>query len=143
MSSVPAHNLQRSPRLLLIEDNLLLAEATAEFLRDAGLEVQIAESGEEALQTAISFRPDIVLCDMRLPDMSGLDVAKALRANPVTRDALLVVHTAMSDADLRVLEREMGKDQVNMFLSKPLTEEKLDRLLRARDALRKSVGSQS
>jgi two-component system, OmpR family, alkaline phosphatase synthesis response regulator PhoP len=141
--SMPAYDLQRSPRLLLIEDNLLLAEATAEFLRDAGLEVQIAESGEEALHTALLFRPDIVLCDMRLPDMSGLDVAKTLRATPVTRNALLVVHTAMSDADLRVLEREMGQDQVNLFLSKPLTEEKLDQMLRARAALRKSVGSQS
>ena len=69
-------------RVLLVEDHEPLAEATAEFIRDKGLEVQIASNGREALEMAASFHPEIVLCDMRLPDMPGYEVAQALRALP-------------------------------------------------------------
>src|SRR5690348_12760538 len=83
-------------RLLLVEDYAPLAEATAEFLRNETLTVRIAKSGKEALLAAIEFRPQIVLFDLNLPDMSGLDVARALRSNADTKDALLVMHTALS-----------------------------------------------
>jgi CheY-like chemotaxis protein len=116
-------------RLLLVEDHAALAEVTAEFLRELGLEVQIAKSGEQALEKAVAFLPDIVLCDMRLPDMSGLDVAGALRANPKTKGVLIALHTAMDNVDIHLLERETHAKAVNLFLSKPITEEKLERLL--------------
>lgn len=128
-----------SARLLLIEDNAALAEATAEFLSIEGLEVRIAESGEQALQMAATFRPDIVLCDMSLPDMLGLEVTRALRRNPGTSGALLVMHTAMSDADLRIFEREVRTDEVNLFLSKPMTPQKIDRLRTRLATLRRSA----
>jgi CheY-like chemotaxis protein len=125
-------------RLLLIEDHAELAEATAEFLSTAGLEVRIAESGEEALQMAMTFRPDIVLCDMRLPDMLGIEIGRRLRRNPATRGALIVMHTAMSDVDLRIFEREVNAEEFNLFLSKPMNEEKIDRLWAGLAALRRS-----
>jgi CheY-like chemotaxis protein len=83
----------------LVEDNEPLAEATAEFLRSEGLEVQVASSGREALTCVATFRPDIVLCDLRLPDIAGFDIAKALRKNPVTRNALFVIHSAFRETD--------------------------------------------
>src|SRR6476646_4728790 len=95
-------------RVLLVEDYAPLAEATAELLRDAGLTVRIAASGKEALRVAIAFRPEIVLFDLSLPDMSGLDVARALRSNPDTKDALLAMHTAMSDIDIRTFRSEIS-----------------------------------
>ncbi len=128
MTSAPISG--RNPtRLLLVEDYAPLAEATEVLLREAGLGVRIAGFGEEALLAAIEFRPDIVLCDMHLPDMSGLDVARALRANPDTKNALLAIHTSMSETEIRVFEREIHSDEVNLFVSKPLTEEKVGRLL--------------
>jgi CheY-like chemotaxis protein len=133
---------QGPPRLLLVEDNALLAEITAEFLSDAGLEVRIVESGEEALAMARVFQPEIILCDMGLPDMSGLDVARALRANPNTNYAVFALHSAISDVELRALEREIDADEVNLFLSKPLTQQKLDRLLSALEVMRESTRSQ-
>jgi CheY-like chemotaxis protein len=133
---------QGPPRLLLVEDNVLLAEITAEFLGDAGLEVRIVESGEEALAMAGVFKPEIILCDMRLPDMSGLDVARALRANPNTKYAVFALHSAISDVELRALQREINADEVNLFLSKPLTQQKLDSLLSALEVMRKSARSQ-
>ena len=120
---------------MLIEDHADLAEVTAEFLSEAGLEVRIANSGEDGLQIAIMFRPNIVLCDMILPDMLGTEVARALRRNPVTAGSLLVMHTAISDIELMILEREMTNGEFNLFLSKPMTQEKIDRLWTALAAM--------
>jgi two-component system, sensor histidine kinase len=113
---------------LLIEDHELLAEATAEFMRSRGLDVRIASSGSEALETATAYLPEIVLCDLWLPDMSGLDVARALREMPGAKDAVIAMHSAMTESDLR-LQSLQAATSVNLFLSKPLTEEKLNTLI--------------
>src|SRR5689334_19059207 len=81
-------------RLLLIEDHAGLAEATQEFLQSGGFEVRLAASGREGLTASIAFQPDIVLCDLHLSDMDGVDVLSALRRNPVMGRVLLVIHTA-------------------------------------------------
>ena len=118
----------RRHRVLLIEDHAELAEATAEFMRSQRLEVLLASTGGTGLQMAKECQPDIVLCDIRLPDMTGLEVARALRAIPETKDALIAIHTALSESDLRTFELE-ADTAVNLFLSKPLTPEKLDKIL--------------
>jgi CheY-like chemotaxis protein len=115
-------------RVLLIEDHVVLAEATSEFLGLSGLDVLIARDGEDALQAVRTLRPDIVLCDLSLPDMSGLDLLRTLRSNSNAKDAVLAVLTAMDKADLRLIERETDV-QVDLFFSKPLTEDHLRRLL--------------
>jgi CheY-like chemotaxis protein len=130
------------PRLLLVEDNAALAYATAEFLLEAGLEVRIAESGEEALALVRVFQPEIILCDMRLTDMSGLDVARVLRANPDTSNTLFALHSAISDLELRALERGTDAEDVDLFLSKPLTQQKIDSLIAALNVIRESRRSQ-
>jgi CheY-like chemotaxis protein len=126
-------------RVLLIDDHLPLAEATAEFMQDSGLEVRIASTGEEALGMVSTFRPEIVLCDLNLPDMPGSDVARVLRGTPGAKDALIVIHTAMHENDLP--EACSGTDApVNMYLSKPLTDEKLRRLLSELETLQRPHG---
>jgi DNA-binding response OmpR family regulator len=126
---VAAHGrVTGTARLLLVEDSAVLAEATAEYLRCSGLDVRIAGSAKEALQTVEVFRPEIILCDLRLPDMSGLDLLQALRLNRDTQGAVLALHSAMSDADLRLLGLETDA-QIDLYLTKPLTEEKIQRLL--------------
>jgi CheY-like chemotaxis protein len=115
-------------RLLLIEDHAPLAEATAEFMRVMGLDVRIASSGEEALHIAAVFQPEIVLCDLSLPDMPGLHLVETLRRAPGTSDALIAIHTAMSEGDLGALQ-EHARGSVDLCLSKPLTPGKLAALL--------------
>ena len=137
----PARDCKITARLLLIEDNAPLAEATAKFLRHADLEVRVAESGEEALQAAMTFLPEIVLCDVHLPDMSGLDVMHALRSHPDTKSALLAIYSAMSDVDLRALQLETPSEIVDLFLPKPLSMEKIDRLLAAHASMRQGTSS--
>jgi len=115
-------------RILLIEDHAPLAEATAEFMRSNGLDVRIASTGREALETAAAFHPEIVLCDVRLPDMTGPDVARTLRATPGAEDAVIAMLTAMNDSDLNTVRRQVGST-ANLFLSKPITQEKLHTLV--------------
>ena len=123
------HSGQRPLRLLLIDDHAPLAEATADWLREMGMEVRIAGSGNQALQEMAVFRPEIVLCDMCLPDISGLDVARRLRAKRKWANVFFVIHTAFEDTDIRSFE-QAGPRAVHLCFSKPITKEKLDRLLR-------------
>jgi DNA-binding response OmpR family regulator len=125
---VKPKNLESRRRVLLVEDHALLAEATAEFMQSKGFDVRIASTGREALETATAFHPEIVLCDVRLPDMSGLDVVRALREVPGAKDAVIAMHSAMTDRDLD-MQSLQTVTAVNLFLSKPLTEEKLNALL--------------
>jgi CheY-like chemotaxis protein len=113
-----------------------LAEATAELMRLYGLEVRVATSGADALKTAEEFNPVLILCDMMLPDMAGLDVAQALRAKCRPRDVLIAMLTATSPDHLREFEREMKPPRVNLFLSKPLTNETLIGLLSKLEVLK-------
>lgn len=117
-------------RLLLVEDHAILAEVTADFLRGAGLDVRVAETGDEALTLAVEFRPDIVLCDLNLPDMSGIDIARALRKDPATKNILFVIHTALMETEFE----DVGARDVDLFLSKPMDKEKLEKLLRLKAA---------
>ena len=107
-------------RVLLVEDYPELAEVTAELLMGEGLDVRTALSGHEALQVASTFQPQLILCDLKLPDMTGLEVASGLRSSPATEGAYVVILTAMRREELT---HKVGVDQprIDAFLSKPIT----------------------
>jgi CheY-like chemotaxis protein len=126
MSRTPFQQL--SCRVLLVEDNADQAEVTAEFIQAYGLEVRIASSGQHALEMASTFHPEIVLCDLTLPDLSGLDVLQAMRSLESTRNALLVIYSARSQRDLNLLKLSVDISAVDVFLTKPITPENLDML---------------
>jgi CheY-like chemotaxis protein len=119
---------EAGPRLLLIEDHEDLADATAKFLRVQGFEVEVAQTGKEAIQKAAVFLPEIVLCDLSLPDMSGFDVAIELRTLPETARALFVIHSATTKSDLGLSDRDLRARHIDLFLTKPLTAEQIDAL---------------
>ena len=116
MSSAEASRL----RVLLVEDDPDLADVTAEFLRAEGLDVQTVRSGREALDVAPAFRPQLALCDMNLPDMTGLDVVRGLRSNPSTGDTAVVILTALQETE-RAHQGEAEALGVDAFISKPIT----------------------
>jgi two-component system, sensor histidine kinase and response regulator len=106
---------QPSPiRVLLVEDYPDLAEVTAEFLKAEGLDVRVAESGGEALEIATAFQPQLLLCDLNLPDISGLDVVRQMRSSPSTERTYAVILTAMGD----MTGERLGVDAV---IAKPIT----------------------
>ena len=67
--------------ILIVDDNQHLREILARMLGFAGYEISQAGSGSEAVQTAISSNPNLILLDIDLPDMKGADVARAIRKN--------------------------------------------------------------
>jgi two-component system OmpR family response regulator len=127
-------------RVLLVEDHAALAEATAELMRHHGLNVSIASSGSEALKLAEEVNPILVLCDLALSDMTGLDIVQALRARRGANAFLPVIFSAMSANDLREIEVQTRTSGIPLFLPKPLTNQLLIDLIARLDALQPSVG---
>ena len=123
-------SIEQSPplRVLLVEDYADLAEVTAEVLRAEGLYVRIAMSGREALELAPAFRPQLLLCDLNLPDMTGLDVIRGLRSNPATEETYVVILTAMLERQLPQ-QSDAEEVRVDSFVSKPITLEAIRTLI--------------
>jgi PAS domain S-box-containing protein len=116
-------------RVLLVEDHVGLAAATATLLRGEGLEVQTAFTGRAALEAAPGFRPQLILCDMNLPDMKGPEVIRELRLNPSIQRAHAVILTAMSETSLRTYNGLADKLGVDAFMSKPIASEAIRTLV--------------
>ena len=108
------------PRVLLVEDHPFAADATASLLRLEGLEVRTALTGREALDAAPKFRPQLVLCDMRLGNMNGLEVIRELRSNLPAEQMHAVILTGFSGSEIREFNRRANEYGVNEFISKPL-----------------------
>ena len=86
-------------RLLLVEDHPFNAEAMQRLLaKKGGHEVRVAYDGPSALDAAREWQPDLALLDIGLPGMSGLELAKRLKASPATARIILVALTASVDA---------------------------------------------
>ena len=100
-------------RVLIVEDEQDVAELVADVLDLEGYETSTA-LGEDALQRAIAFRPDVVLLDLMMPVVDGFEVARRLRRRDETRDIPIIVMTAMHDAPSRAAE--VGTEY---FLAKP------------------------
>ena len=116
-------------RVLLIEDNLELAEVTAEMLRHEGLQVAVAHSGGEALETASGFAPHLTLCDWYLPDMPGKDVVQGLRSNAATRRTYAVILTGRRREDIAAFQQQATQLGIDEVIAKPLLPGALQALL--------------
>ena len=120
-------NRRRARRCLLIEDNADAAETMGLLLELYGHEVRIARDGREGLEAARSFLPEVVLCDIGLPDgLDGYEVARRMRQDPVLHGMSLVALTGYGQEEDQRRAREAGFD---VHLTKPAEPEKLQRLL--------------
>src|ERR1017187_3382401 len=93
-------------RILLVEDSKFLRLATGRTLARAGYEMSFAGDGDEALLMAGEKQPDLILLDMMLPKMSGLEVLKALKKEPATEGIPVVVLTGLSQTNAERLRRD-------------------------------------
>ena len=103
-------------RVLIVDDIPDVAESLADLLRELGHEVHVSHSGKAALEEARAFGPEVVFCDLAMPHIDGLAVARGLRADPLLCDITLVAWTGFSEERYRVLAREAGFDA---YLLKP------------------------
>jgi CheY-like chemotaxis protein len=113
-------------RVLVVDDNRDSADSLASLLELSGNEVRIAYEGASALVVAREYRPEVIPLDIGMPGMSGHEVARRLRAQAVTRGALLLAMTGWGQASDRKRSKEAGFDH---HLVKPLDLDALDALL--------------
>lgn len=113
---------QRHLKILVVEDNRDAAESLRRLLHLAGYEVSLAHTGADGVQKAKLLRPDVVLCDIGLPDSNGFVVATALRNDPETAAARLIAVTAYGADEDRRRAKAVGFD---LHLVKPVDPEVL------------------
>ncbi len=116
---------ERTPRVLVVEDDDAIAQVLQRSLRMEGYEVRIAGDGVAALDEAHAFLPDLVILDLGLPRMDGVEVAKTLR---LTDDVPILVLTARDGVEARVEGLDAGADD---YLVKPFERQELLARLRA------------
>jgi two-component system, OmpR family, alkaline phosphatase synthesis response regulator PhoP len=120
--------------VLVVDDEPKIVEVVGDYLRGAGFSVTTAADGEVAVASARARPPDLVVLDLGLPGLDGLDVARELRrASPVP----IIMLTARGEETDRVLGLELGADD---YLVKPFSPREL--LARVRAVLRRTEGLQ-
>jgi DNA-binding response OmpR family regulator len=119
----------RSPRVLVVEDDEDIAQALQRSLRMEGYDVRTAIDGQAALEQGRAFAPDLVILDLGLPQIDGIDVAKTLRESD---DVPILILTARDALESRVEGLDAGADD---YLVKPFERQEL--LARMRALLRR------
>lgn len=124
-------------RILIVDDVATNRIVMKVKLASACYAVDQADCGAAALRAAHDSQPDLILLDMEMPDMSGLDVCRQLKADAATADIPVILITAQADRDSKMAGLEAGADD---FLTKPVDEmtllARVRSLLRARDTAR-------
>ena len=110
------------PRILLVEDNEMNRDMLARRLARRGFEVIVAVDGKQALELAKSQSPDLILMDMRLPDMTGWEVTRTLKADAATGQIPVLALTAHAMEGDRKTALDAGCDDYD---TKPVEIERL------------------
>jgi signal transduction histidine kinase len=118
MSQIPSHPL---PRVLVCDDSATLRTVVQRLL-EPFYQVLTAVTAEGALEVAPAFGPDLIICDLWLPGMSGSDLCRLVRERPGLADVPFILITGVPDPDGRVAGLEAGADD---YLQKPLREREL------------------
>src|SRR4051794_898050 len=118
------------PKILVVDDEPDALELVGFNLERAGLEVVTASDGAQALRKARAMQPALVVLDVMLPEMDGLEVCKSLRQDAQTASIPIIMLTAKASEVDRVLGLELGADD---YLTKPFSSREL--VLRIRNLL--------
>src|SRR3954449_10675331 len=109
----------RDPRVLVVEDDDEIAQVLQRSLRLDGYDVRIAGDGEAALDQAAAYHPDLVILDLGLPKLDGIEVARSLRSDD---DVPILILTARDALESRVEGLDSGADD---YLVKPFERQEL------------------
>ncbi len=124
--------------ILVVEDDESIARLFQVFLSERGYNVFTSARGREGLALCQEVAPDLILLDVRLPDISGYEVAEALHANPWTQHIPVIIITAYGEMEDRI--RALDEIQVQYFLDKPFDIEEVFAVIKKelRESRRKS-----
>ncbi|NJD20110.1 MAG: response regulator [Gemmatimonadetes bacterium] len=109
-------------RILIAEDSEVVSHLMLSLLQGAGYEVALAQDGEECLEQVRTFRPDLLILDLMMPKLHGIEVLRRLRAGEATRDLGVIVCTAKSFKTEQMVATELG---AFAFLPKPHSHQQL------------------
>lgn len=109
-------------KVLVVDDEMHIIELLQFNLTKRGFDVFTATNGEEAIQLAINEKPDLIVLDVMLPGMDGIDVCRKLRQNVSTSDIPVIMLTARGEESDKILGLEMGADD---YLTKPFSPREL------------------
>ncbi len=112
-SMVDASLPQRGGDVLVVDDDAALREMLRQQLVERGCDVRLAKNGYEAIQSVRAKRPDVVVLDVMMPDISGFDVAAVLKSDPATQGVPIIILSIVQDADRGY---RLGVDK---YLTKP------------------------
>jgi CheY-like chemotaxis protein len=97
-------------KILLVEDDVALAQVYRSRLELEGFEIREVNNGEDALSAAVQFRPDLILLDAMMPKISGFDVLDILRNTPDTTNIRVIMLTALSQPKDKERAEALGVD---------------------------------
>ena len=121
-------------RILIVEDDRDIAELVGRYLDKAGFSVEILGSGRDALASITKRPPDLIVLDLMLPQVDGLEVCRLVRSNDMTATIPIIMLTARADESERIVGLEMGADD---YLAKPFSPNEL--VARVRALLRRTT----
>ena len=124
------------PKILIVEDEPDIVELLAYNLHQAGFETITAFNGEDALRHANTRPPDLILLDVLLPGVDGLEVCRMLKTNPATADIPVIMLTAKGEKTDRIVGLELGADD---YVTKPFSPREV--VLRIRAVQRRMQGA--
>jgi DNA-binding response OmpR family regulator len=106
----PAASGDKAKRILLVEDDDALANVYMTRLQAEGFDIRRVGNGEDALATALSYKPDLVVLDVMMPKVSGFDVLDILRNTPETANLKVILLTALSQESDQERAKALGAD---------------------------------
>jgi DNA-binding response OmpR family regulator len=107
----------KTRRVLFVDDDAALGKMFADFLTASGYHARTSETGSQALQQLGEFQPHLVVLDIGLPDISGLEILRQIKTNPSTRDIAVILITGTSGLEMKIEGFQTG---ANDYLSKPI-----------------------
>ncbi|MEP6516055.1 EAL domain-containing response regulator [Microcoleus vaginatus] len=126
-------------KILVIEDEQIIRENILKLLKAEGFDVTGAENGAKGLNAAVSNLPDVILCDVMMPELDGYGVLVALRSNPVTATVPFVFLTGKADRSEMRQGMELGADD---YLTKPFSKAELVGAISSRLKKQEAVAEQ-
>lgn len=114
--------------ILIIEDEPKIVQICADYLKQAGFNVVSEATGPAGLRNALDTNPDLIVLDLMLPDMDGLDVCRSIRQNPQKKDIAIIMLTARVEEVDKLVGLELGADD---YITKPFSPRELVARVRA------------
>ena len=115
-------------RILIVEDDRDIAELVDRYLQKAGFATEVLSSGRDALKALADRPPDLLILDLMLPHVDGLEICRGARNNPRTAAIPIIMLTARVDESERIVGREIGADD---YIGKPFSPNELVARVRA------------